>query len=349
LDHLKGLSDRISDIPHVDKSGSWMGAKLSKPSLDTIGGWLEGRFTKLVTGDTDTPVLGDEDGKTEDRSFAGPFSHYSTISSNTPSARSSPQPSLVNGLPPARSGSAMASSVYHPQIDRSSSAMDYVKPKTSPAPRVSSANPATSTFSHSTSFGQSFSNFGIPNGYNASDDTITPRPAEHDDENTKQDANWWSSSAYDGNSTTQTPTASTFLRVDGNTLPSANGFISLMDNGPYSPASLVNTAPGVPPELHDDEDLGFGNSKRDKLKHPVDEHEGNNPSQASEPAKTETTGQYYLSHKVFKAEYNYFFQNHSLPRAGHGSVDGGSEVTRPHQDRLKPVSERNLHFIMTKT
>jgi COPII coat assembly protein SEC16 len=290
LDHLKGLSDRVSGVVHVDKSGSWMGAKLSKPSLDTIGGWLEGRFTKLVTGDSDTPILSDEDGKTEERSFAGPFSHYSTISSAAPSARSSPQPSLVNVLPPARSGSAMASSAYHSQIDRASSAMDHVKPKTSPAPRVSSANPTTSTSLHSTSSGQSFSNFGIPNGYSASDDMITPRPAEYGDENTKQEANWWSSSTYDGNSTMQTPTASTFLRVDGNTLPSSDGFISLMDNDPYSPAKAV---PEVAPALDDDEDLGLGNSKRDKFKDSTDEYAGSNPHTpqvSSEPAKPETTG-----------------------------------------------------------
>jgi hypothetical protein len=292
LDHLKGLSDRITGVAHVDKLGSWMGAKLSKPSLDTIGGWLEGRFTKLVTGDADTPILGDEDSKAEDRNFAGPFSHYSTISSAAPSARSSPQPSLVNGLPPARSGSAMASSTYHPQIDSASSAMDYAKPQVSPAPRVSSANPAATTFSNSTTFGQSFSNLGLPNGYSTSDDMITPRPAEHehDDENANQAVNWWGSSAYDENSTTQTPTASTFLRVDGNALPSSNGFISLMDNDPYSPAKAV---PEVSQALDDDEDLGFGNSKRDKSKDSKDEHVGNNPSRApkaSKPAKPETTG-----------------------------------------------------------
>ena len=267
-----------------------MGAKLSKPSLDTIGGWLEGRFTKLVTGDADTPILGDEDNKIEDRSFAGPFSHYSSISSAAPSARSSPQPSLVNGLPPSRSGSVIAPSTYHPQIDRASSAMDYAKPKTSPAPRVSSANPAMTTFPKSTSFGQSFSNLGMPNELSPSDDMITPRPAEYVDEDTKQEPNWWSSSAYDENSTTQTPTASTFLRVDGHALPSANGFVSLMDNNLYAPASPTNVARETPPAM-DDEDLGFGNSKRDKPKDSKDE-QGNSSHapQAPEPAKPEPTG-----------------------------------------------------------
>ena len=271
-----------------------MGAKLSKPSLDTIGGWLEGRFTKLVTGDADTPILGDEDNKAEDRNFAGPFSHYSTISSAAPSARSSPQPSLANVLPPSRSGSVIASSIYHPQIDRASSAMDYVKPKISPAPRVSSANPATTTFPIPTSFGQSFSNFGMPNEFNTSDDMITPRPAEYVDEDTKQEPNWWSLSAYDENSTTQTPTASTFMRLDENALPSANGFVSLMDNNPYAPASPTEVTPKIPPVMDDDDDenLGFGNSKRDQSKYSKDEHEENstNTPQAPEPTKSQNTG-----------------------------------------------------------
>jgi len=288
-----------------------MGAKLSKPSLDTIGGWLEGRFTKLVTGDADTPVSGDEEGKVDDRSFSGPFSHYSTISSTTPSARSSPQPSLVSVLPPARNGSAMASSTNYPQLDRASSAMDYVKPKTSPSPRVSPANPATTAFSYSPSFGQSLGNLGIPHEYNTGNDMVTPRPAAgHDEENTKQEANWWGSSTYNGNSTTQTPIASTFLRVDKNALPSSNGFISLMDNDPYSPAVPLpaNTTPKVPPALDDEgEDLGFGNSRRDKLEGPGVGKGENSPShtpQPSESTKPETTGQHSLLYTVFKDEYN---------------------------------------------
>jgi hypothetical protein len=292
LDHLKGFSDRIVGVAQVDKSGSWMGAKLSKPSLDTIGGWLEGRFTKLVTGDAETPTAGDDDGRAEDRSFSGPFSHYSTISSATPSARSSPQPSLVNVLPPARSGSAMAPSTYHPPIDRASSAMDYTKPKASPTPRVSSANPATTAFAYPTSFGQSLSNLGTPNVYNNSVDLVTPRPAEHGDDNIKKDGSWWGSSAYDEN---PTPTASTFLPVDGNKLASSNGFISLMDNDPYSPPphSPSRAAPAASTALDDDdEDLGFGNSKREVSKDTKEEHQGNSPSHTSqaELKKSETPG-----------------------------------------------------------
>jgi hypothetical protein len=112
---------------------------------------------------------------------------------------------------------------------------------------------------------------------------ITPRPAEHGDDNTKQDGSWWGSNAYDETSNTQTPTASTFLRVDGNSLPSSNGFISLMDNDPYSPAppSPAHAVPEASPAL-DDEDLGFGNTKREGSKDTKEEHEGNSPSHTSQ-------------------------------------------------------------------
>ncbi|KAF9464720.1 Sec23-binding domain of Sec16-domain-containing protein [Collybia nuda] len=258
VDQLKGLSDRIGGIAHVDKMGSWMGAKLSKPSLDTIGGWLENRFTKIVTGDADTGTPPEEKSlKAEDRSFSGPFAHYSTISSTTPSARSSPQPSFVNlnMLPPHRSGSAMASSspYNHPQIDRASSAMDYVKRKPSPGPRISSAGAVTTTFAGAPSFGQ--------------DSMATARPSLHtEDDNPTQEATWWGSNPYDGNSTTQTPTASTFLRVDEGALtPSSDGFISLMDNDVYSIASKSPANSSSQHPVDDEEDLGFGNTKSDKL------------------------------------------------------------------------------------
>jgi hypothetical protein len=267
-----------------------MGAKLSKPSLDTIGGWLENRFTKIVTGDADTAAPPEEEViKTEERSFSGPFAHYSTISSATPSARSSPQPSLVNlnVLPPPRSGSAMASSspYTHPQIDRASSAMDYVKRKPSPGPRISSAGAVTTTFTNAPSFGQALSNHRSPDGYSPSADLVTPRPTlnSEEDDNPTQEATWWGSSAYDESSTTQTPTASTFLRVDKGALtPSTDGFVSLMDTNVYSVASKHSPTSTHQQSADDEDDLGFGNSKREK---PNGENGTRKPPPAAEPPK----------------------------------------------------------------
>ena len=107
---------------------------MSKPSLDSIGGWLEGRLTKFIAGDGDTsPVPAQESARGGE---PGVFTHYSTISSATTSASPSPQPSQINphtlpGAPPRRSGSAMAAhssaSSYVP-VDRASSAMEYSRP-----------------------------------------------------------------------------------------------------------------------------------------------------------------------------------------------------------------------------
>ncbi|KAF8077931.1 Sec23-binding domain of Sec16-domain-containing protein [Lyophyllum atratum] len=249
LEQLKGLSDRIAGVTQVDKS-FWTGAKLSKPSLDTIGGWLEGRFTKLVTGDADMEKTPEEDIiKPDNHGFSGPFSHYSTISSTTPSARSSPQPTVVNlnVLPPARSGSAMASSspYAHPQIDRASSAMEY-------DPVSSLRMPPTTSFASAPSFGQALN--GQHNGYSPTDDLVTPRPSltADESESTAQDATWWGGTAYAEGPATQTPTASSFLRVEENALQASTSSGRLCF--PYGHRILLD---------EEDEDLGFGNSKRE--------------------------------------------------------------------------------------
>ncbi|KAG5642961.1 hypothetical protein DXG03_001843 [Asterophora parasitica] len=300
LEQLKGLSDRIAGVTQVDKS-FWTGAKLSKPSLDTIGGWLEGRFTKLVTGDADMDKMPEEElMKPDEVGFSGPFSHYSTISSATPSARSSPQPSVVNlnvlpPAPPPRSGSAMASSspYTHPQIDRASSAMDYTRRKPSPGPRIASAHPSTTSFASAPSFGQALNGQRSHNGYSPSEDLITPRPSlttDEDDSNT-QEATWWGGTGYAETSPTQTPTASTFMRVDGTELSpsaSADGFISLMDTA-YSavPPSTTRSTPQSSPHLdeEDEEDLGFGNSKREKQEKVNAENEAPKSSPSPQPAQ----------------------------------------------------------------
>ncbi|KAG6814357.1 hypothetical protein H0H92_010943 [Tricholoma furcatifolium] len=275
LEQLKGLSDRISGVIQVDKS-FWTGGKLSKPSLDSIGGWLEGRFTKFVTGDADLDKMPEEnDIKPDEGAFAGPFSHYSTISSNTPSARSSPQPSVVNlnTLPPARSGSAMSYNTPHvnPPIDRASSAMDYSRPKPAPpAPRILSANASTTSFGQAPSFGQALSAQKASNGYSPSDDLVTPRPplVPDEDEPHVQETTWWGGTGYEEGPATATPNVATFMQVDHSAIPasaSSDGFISLMDNSAYSiglQTSSSRTSSQASPVVNDedDEDLGFGNS-----------------------------------------------------------------------------------------
>lgn len=277
--------DRIHGVTQVDKAGSWMGGKLSKPSLDSIGGWLEGRFTKLVTGDTESVAPPEEDAaKASERGFVGPFSHYSTISSTTTSTSPSPQPTVVNPYTISRTGSAMSnrptSNNYTP-TDRASSAMDYSRRRTSPAPRMASASATTTTFSQASPF--------VPQSSNAqaSIEALTPKTS-HDE---GQEVGWWDSSSYSSN---QTPTAATFVPVGDSGLPSANadGFISLMDSTPLVPASPIKKAIYNNHE-DEEEDLGFGNSKpREKTS--ADEDQKPNAQKQTSQAAPDRSGEYPL-------------------------------------------------------
>ncbi|KAJ7452366.1 Sec23-binding domain of Sec16-domain-containing protein [Mycena galericulata] len=274
LDQLKALSDRIVGLDHSDKSGFWK----STPSLDTIGRFLEGRFTKLVTGDVDPATPTEELAKPADPT-AGPFSQYSTISSATSSTSPSPQPSLYNlNSQPARSGSAMGQSGLKSHApDRASSAMDHVRRRPSPpAPRIASANASTTTFAQAPSFVQAYNNYS-PNPYSPSMNTPKP-PTEstQDAEDTGQEVSWWGSSSYGNDSANQTPMAATFMHVDSGVSSSSDGFISLMDDAAYSVAPTTKRASAESNAVgdgddDDDDDLGFGNSKHVPKKEKEDE------------------------------------------------------------------------------
>jgi COPII coat assembly protein SEC16 len=300
MDQLRGLLDRLIGAPHLDKSGSWIGGKMSKPSLDSIGGWLEGRLTKFIAGDGDmSPAPTQESARGDE---PGVFTHYSTISSATTSASPSPQPSQINqytlhSAPPRRSGSAMAahsSASPYVQIDRASSAMEYSRPdarRASPGPRIASANASTTTFAQSPSFGQAVNGYGPVNGHisNYSNDTISPKASldtANEEESQPQAATWWGS--YNEDSSAPTPTAASFLRVDDPPVSSSSsGFISLMDDASFSvsPSPPVSRRePSSTYEDEDEEDLGFGNSKKPSK----GKEEEDSSKKSPEPAQTAT-------------------------------------------------------------
>jgi hypothetical protein len=265
---------------------------MSKPSLDGIGSWLEGRFTQLITGDP-SPVSSGRAVASEDRTFAGPFSHYSAISSAASSASSSPRPSTVNLNvlpPPRRTGSAMAyplAANSHVQIDRASSAMDHIRRKPSP-PRVASANALATTFDRSPSLG------ALPNNYSPTNnpEAMTPRPPS-DAAQQKEEPSWWGSS-YTSDSSAQTPTAATFVRVDDPKIPSSSsGFVSLMDGESLSVGPSISDQRQNIDDNDDVEDLGFGNSsKRDSPPNDNGEEQAKTPPPAAkvEPAKPPSAG-----------------------------------------------------------
>jgi COPII coat assembly protein SEC16 len=265
-EQLKEFTDRLVGAPHFDKTGSWIRGKMARPSLDTFGNWLGGRLTEFVAGDDDSPTSNGDTTPHENRTFAGPFSHYSTISSSTSSKAPSPQPTVVNHnvlvgaqrKPPLRTGSAQAVRLNSQiQIDRASSAMEYrpIYRSSSPGPRIVSANAATTHFSQA-----SLNYSGYPRA------NPTNGAYQHLDNETSdvgfRAASWWGSSSPEDSSTT-TPTVAMFPN-DGSSPPS--GFVSLMDV-PSSPAVPTSNVPMRSSTLathdeDDDDDLGLENSSR---------------------------------------------------------------------------------------
>jgi hypothetical protein len=237
---------------------------MSRPSLDRFGNWLGGRLTEFVAGGDDSPTANGDTTPHENKAFAGPFSHYSTISSSTTSKAPSPQPTVVNHnvLVDAesklllRTGSAQAVRLNsHVQIDRASSAMEYrpIHRKSSPAPRIVSASAATAYFSHTGS-----SNNGYPQA--STSNSAYEQPESESPYAGSSAGTWWGSSSTE-ESTTTTPTASMFP----NGRPSSpSGFVSLMDGSPIpvvpASGSLLRTSTLTTHDVADDDDLGLGNS-----------------------------------------------------------------------------------------
>lgn len=266
----------------MDKSGSWIGSKMARPSLDKLGGWLENRLTSFIAGEGDSQTP--EKIREQDRSFSGPFAHFTQISSATSSTIPTPQQSTTDltevpyaSTPPYRSGSAMAlrppaSSQF--QINRASSAMDYVRRKASPVPRVSSAGPAASfadsPYKPPTNGYGHFSN-ATPIPYQGpSNERLAESSAETEESSPvssgPQIASWWNDTSDSG---VPTPTAANFVETAGPLLEATDGFVSMMDSSSFSvtptPSSMrsSNSSQSYANGGFDDEnDLGLGNTSR---------------------------------------------------------------------------------------
>ena len=302
LEQLRGLNDRLVAAPQLDKSGSWIASKVAKPSLDGIGSWVGGRLTKFIAGE-DSPGPDQQTHGQQQQPFSGPFSQYSTISSTSSSAVPSPHQLTVNlaqtatgSPPPFRTGSAMGLRVSAvPQINRASSAMDYTRPslsrKSSPVPRVASANPATTTFADASLYSQALNGhaFGSGskqslNGYGAQDDH---QSADSDSSQSNGPAmgSWWGSS----DASAVTPTASSFAHSDESTVPTATSgqFISLMDDYSATPTAYQaqRSFSSNPTIDEEDDDLGLGNSSSRSRSRAAEDEQKNEST--PEPAKEE--------------------------------------------------------------
>lgn len=248
--------NRNAGISHPDKSSGWA-SKLSKPSLDGVAGWFESGFTKLVTGD-EIASIPEEEKDPATLASAGPFSHYSAISSTTTSTSTSPAPSLtnMNTLPPAARPSNGNYSPFNSnpaiQIDRASSAMDTTRRKSSPVHRIASANALTTSFAQAHGGGAYQPLAGVSSSN-----------IEDDGDQEGQEVSWWGST-----SNMATPTAPSFSQVNnGDPSASTEGFVSLMDDSKFGIATSTTTSYGpssTASHEEDDDDLGFGNASSKK-------------------------------------------------------------------------------------
>lgn len=279
LHEMKSLSERIMGSPN--KTG-W--TKMTKPSLDSIGNWLEGRLTKFIAGEGDSLSTGQEAAFAVETPAYSAFSHFSSISSAAPSTSSSPQPSTHSF--PAASRRTASTTDYsnqnpYPEIDRASSAMDYSRPtsrKPSPGPKIVSASAAMSSFSQSPSYPQTSTNGYAPTSaqspmFSQKEDSPTSGLDSTAEEKVEDQAPSWWNPSYSYDTTNQTPTASAFPRDDDEPRlsGSGSGFISLMDMHPIPMSSASSQSMNsdsqysrTDNDLEDDDDLGLGNSKRRK-------------------------------------------------------------------------------------
>ncbi len=292
LDQLSDFSNRLHGNIELDKSSSWMGSKISKPSLDSIGGWLGGTLSKFVAGEVEpSSPLSREGSISESATYTGAFQHYSSISSTNPSRGPSPAPSVSNGPipPPAQwksSSSTAQKSLYNAQnpISRASSAIDHLRPgsrKNTPPPRVASANAMTTTFAQSRTFTHTSSMQDI--------DTQAYNGEALSDTSGNQDGGGWWSAAY-GDSGGPTPTATSFDRHGEHVSATTNGFISPADSY-QSSTSSATTPVSLHTEEEDefDDELGLGNAAHKSKKAVAVEQNGtsNEREAKTEPSKRE--------------------------------------------------------------
>jgi hypothetical protein len=184
----------------------------------------------------------------------------------------SPHVATPNHYPPAappRTESAMAMRTMtgspHVTINRSSSAMDYVRPqdRQSPVQRLASAGVSTTTFSAPPT--STYRTSGM-NGYAHNQRTNSGLTSGENSPSTANDDNdgpprspWWDAVQ---SSDTQTPTAGTFQHQGGE---DTGNFVSLMDDVPMpSIPSSHRSTPQPVREEEEDEDLGFGNNANKK-------------------------------------------------------------------------------------
>jgi COPII coat assembly protein SEC16 len=265
LEHLKELSDRLTGAPHP-MNKAWGIGKMTKPSIDNLGGWLEGRIKNFIVGDGESEAS--QNGKTknaEQQAFSGPFVSYSTMSSAQSSASPSPSPSLQNLSTATSYGTLRPSSVVYgapPAANRPPSAAEFSNPYRPSSPAVRSLPPTTTAY----------------DPYTAEPEPLTAKNPPASGNAAGGGSSWWGEPSDD--SAGRTPTATTFRT--GGTSPT-------WPNSAAKEASSSSNRPNGPgPSIDDDEDdLGFGNSKPRKKREEVDNDGQEDTSKAAATPKKE--------------------------------------------------------------
>lgn len=348
-DQLKELYNRLNGDPLLDRSNSWIGGKLAKPSLDSFGDWLGGTLTKFVAGEAEpSSPSAAEHSMPNNPAYAGAFSRYSNISSTNNSRGSSPVPSFTNysappSILPGRTGSAAGSRsvpTYSPS-NRASPAFDYERPgstKSVPPARVLASE-------SSTGYGQE----GVGNGHHLGNGTAV----QGEDPKPQTSGGWWNA-AYGGDNG-PTPTASSFTPVDAQTSETdsgTSGFISLMDNySSFTPSPSAATFTNKKVEEADDfdDELGLGNSTSKKNRQ---DDEGDSKKEKEEPKKEEQkkTGQSFFSSVRSRNVLIGLQKRMPVSRVLHlGLAVGLVDLHQRNRHQSRRTWAKNRHSITTKS
>lgn len=289
---------------------------MSKPSLDGIGSWLEGRLTKFIAGEGEIAEESSGNVTTSKTGFVGPFSHYSAIS-NSPSAAPSPPPTLANtynGLPTGlpngthpRSASAMAVRANsRTPVDRASSAMD-IRHRASPGPHAAPSGLPASSYNQSAPYGSPYG--AHPQGERQSTEGSHAESASTTIAENRQHGGWWGDASE---STLVTPMAPSFMAVDTGSNDNS-GFISLMDNAPFSPAPF-SPAPPMSEPSHStrygddaDDDLGFSNNANRKKQGNMTAIDNASSSAATSESRSAADASSKISGKFLLIIWRHFF------------------------------------------
>lgn len=311
---VKLLSDRLIAAPGHDKAGSWITRKVQRPTIDSLWSGLEGRFTKFVAGEGESPatVAAKAEVAKQTSGPIGPFSHYSSISPASTSgtlSRTHSQNELGIGAAPSRVVSSSSSTTGPPPVKRApfkthhsrSSSLGFAgynydpnapppwqsyQPPVNGGSEASDITPTASTQEPSSEAGYGYGSAAYESGGGEAG------------ESAGGDSGWWGSDAGgDRSGSVSTLRAPTFTPLDETFAEDESGFISPMAS--YTPMA----SPAIPTSSYAQnsqshkrtstrdelDDLGIGNSTARKPGFDsIDEHASEGEEGGAAPSEPQS-------------------------------------------------------------